>query len=325
MSGDDSQLRFSSGPTKPQRVPTGTVRGVPDTVTPIVADAARTEVADAARASAQRAADRGGIVVRALDSLGDLRDAEALFSDVWQPANGVPPLDHDLLRALVDTDSCYAAGAFAEGTLVGACVGFWSRPEDRSMHSHLAGVAAAHRGRLVGYSLKLDQRAHALENSVDTVTWTFDPLTSRNAHLNLHKLGARPVAYRVNFYGTLVDQLNGVDESDRFMVHWDLASPDVHSRCDLATPADLQAGPAAVPALTIDADQAPHVLRPVGAEVVTVAIPPSIEDLRRSQPGLAREWRTTTRSVFTRLLEDGAQVVDFDRANGKYVVRVSAR
>ncbi len=244
---------------------------------------------------------------------------------MWQPANGVPPLDHDLLRALVDTNSCYAAGAFADGTLVGACVGFWSTPADRSMHSHLAGVAAAHRGRLVGYSLKLDQRAHALENSVDTVTWTFDPLTARNAHFNLHKLGARPVAYRVNFYGTLVDQLNGVDESDRFLVHWDLASPEVQSTCDLAAPADHTAGVTTVGALTIDADQAPHVVNPVGAEVVTVAIPPSIEELRHTRPGLAREWRAATRAVFTRLSEDGAQIVDFDRGNGEYIVKMPAR
>ncbi|MFY9916355.1 MAG: GNAT family N-acetyltransferase [Nocardioidaceae bacterium] len=298
---------------------------MPDSVIPIAADPARVAVVVAARASAQRAADQGGIVVRALDSLENLRAAETLFSDVWQPANGVPPMDHDLLHALVDTGSCYAAGAFDKGVLLGACVGFWSRPDDRRMHSHLAGVASAHRGRLVGYSLKLDQRAHALENSVDTVTWTFDPLTARNAHLNLHKLGARPVSYRVNFYGTLVDQLNGVDESDRFLVHWDLASPDVQSRCDQASPVDHTAGVATVAALTIDADQAPHVVNPVGAEVVTVAIPPSIEDLRRTRPGLAQEWRAATRAVFMRLSEDGAQIVDFDRANGEYVVKTPAR
>lgn len=260
-----------------------------------------------------------------MESLEDIRGAETLLRDVWQPANDVPPMDHDLLRALVDADSCYAAGAFDKELLLGACVGFWSRPDDRSLHSHLAGVDAAHRGRLVGYSLKLDQRAHALENSVDTVTWTFDPLVARNAYLNLHKLGARPASYRVNFYGTLIDQLNGVDESDRFVVHWDLASQDVQSRCDLASPADHLAGVTTVAALSIDAEQAPLDVNPSVGEVVTVAIPPDIENLRHHYPRLARQWRTATRAVFTRLLQDGAQIIDFDRANGEYVVKMPAR
>lgn len=193
------------------------------------------------------------------------------------------------------------------------------------MHSHLAGVAAAHRGRLVGYSLKLDQRAHALENSVDTITWTYDPLVARNAYLNLNKLGASPVSYRVNFYGTLIDQLNGFDESDRFVVHWDLASHDVQSRCDLASPADYLADVTVAAALSIDDEQAPLDVPPSSAEVVTVAIPPDIENLRRQHPRLAREWRTATRSVFTRLLEDDARIIDFNRATGEYIVKVSAQ
>lgn len=298
---------------------------MPDSAIQISVDRPRAAVAAAARASARRAADQGGFVVRALESAEDIRGAESLFREVWQPSNGVPPMDHDLLRALVDADSCYAAGAFEREVLMGACVGFWSRPGGRSLHSHLAGVAVAHRGRLVGYSLKLDQRAYALENSVDTVAWTFDPLVARNAYLNLHRLGARPASYRVNFYGTLVDRLNGVDESDRFVVHWDLASHDVQNTCDLAMPVDHLTGMATAPALAIDVSQAPLAFSPAGVDFATVAVPPDIEALRRHRPGLAREWRSAARAVFTRLLDDGAQVVDFDRANGQYVVKMPAR
>jgi predicted GNAT superfamily acetyltransferase len=254
-----------------------------------------------------------------------MQRADALFRDVWRPANGVPPLDHDLMRALVDADSCYAAGAFDGDLLLGACVGFWARPADRNMHSHLAAVADGHRGRQVGFSLKLDQRAHALENSVDTITWTFDPLVARNAHLNIHKLGARPVSYRTNFYGPLIDQLNGADESDRFVVRWHLASNDVRRRCDLPSSTDAMADPATNPALSIESTHASHTVAYDGAEVVSVAIPPDIERLRQDEPGLAREWRVASRAAFSQLLGEGGRIIDFDRAAGHYLVRLAER
>lgn len=41
----------------------------------------------------------------------------------------------------------------------------------------------------IGYCFKLTQREAAVAQGVDLITWTFDPLASLNARLNLYKLG----------------------------------------------------------------------------------------------------------------------------------------
>ena len=44
------------------------------------------------------------------------------------------------------------------------------------------------------------------------MTWTFDPLVSRNARFNLTKLGAHAVEYLPDFYGAMEDGINSNDE-----------------------------------------------------------------------------------------------------------------
>ncbi len=61
------------------------------------------------------------------------------------------------------------------------------------------------RGRSVGFALKVHQRAWALSEGLEEISWTFDPLISRNAHFNLVKLAAEPTSYHRNFYGHMAD------------------------------------------------------------------------------------------------------------------------
>ena len=63
------------------------------------------------------------------------------------------------------------------------------------------------------------------------IAWTYDPLIRRNAYFNLVKLGARPVEYLRNFYGTMDDAINGGTETDRMLVHWDLRSDLAVAAC----------------------------------------------------------------------------------------------
>jgi predicted GNAT superfamily acetyltransferase len=60
----------------------------------------------------------------------------------------------------------------------------------------------------VGFALKLAQRAMSLDQGIQVVRWTFDPLVARNAHFNLSKLGAHCDRFRRNFYGEMGDSLN---------------------------------------------------------------------------------------------------------------------
>jgi len=174
--------------------------------------------ADAARAA--------GVAVRELAVLADLEAVYRLYDRIWRPDPSNPPVTTEMLRALSKAGN-YVAGAYDGDELVGACVGFFSPPADEALHSHIAGVTAAALGRGVGYALKLHQRAWALARGAQTIAWTFDPLVRRNAYFNLAKLAATPAEYLPNFYGGMNDGINGDDETDRLLVHWPLAAPEV--------------------------------------------------------------------------------------------------
>jgi predicted GNAT superfamily acetyltransferase len=267
----------------------------------------------------ERAAAAAGVVVRELTELADLDQVLHLYVRVWgRSAN--PPMTLELLRALTKAGN-YVGGAFLpDGRLVGACVGFFHAPADDAMHSHIAAVDPVMTGRSVGFAVKLHQRAWALQRGVSDVAWTFDPLVSRNAHFNLVKLAARPVEYLPNFYGPMVDLINGADDTDRLLVRWRLLSPAVERACSpdaVATPEPVP--PGAVAAVGLGSDGAPVPGR-MGAEVSLVAVPDDISALRTSDPDLAHRWRTTVRDVLSELLADGARITSFDRTAG-YVVR----
>ena len=67
----------------------------------------------------------------------------------------------------------------------------------------------------MGESLKLAQRAQALDQGIDLVRWTFDPLLARNAWLNVGKLGAVIDRFARSFYGAMSDAINQGERSDR--------------------------------------------------------------------------------------------------------------
>jgi predicted GNAT superfamily acetyltransferase len=268
--------------------------------------------------SAARAA---GVTVRELRDLSELNDVVELFASIWGRDDG-PPMNLELLRALTKAGN-YAAGAFADDRLVGACVGFFHAPSEDALHSHIAGVADGMTGRNVGFALKLHQRSWAMARGVSQIAWTFDPLISRNAYFNLVKLGAQAVEYLPNFYGSMLDTINGGDDSDRLLVRWPLRDPAVVAACagrhgPAAQVADELAAGAAI-GLDIDADGSP-LPGELGGETVLVAVPRDIEALRAADSKQAKRWRLAVRETLSALLEDGGRIDGFDKA-GWYVIR----
>ncbi len=173
-----------------------------------------------------RAAAAAGVQLRELSALDELDQVYRLYDAIWRPDPNNPPVTTELLRALTKAGN-YVGGAYDGDELIGACVGFFEAPAAVAMHSHVAGVSAAARGRNVGFALKLHQRAWALRRGVTAISWTFDPLIRRNAYFNVVKLGARPTEYLLNFYGQMEDGINNGDDSDRLLVRWQLDAPEV--------------------------------------------------------------------------------------------------
>lgn len=183
------------------------------------------------------------------------------------------------------------------------------------MHSHIAGVTASARGRNVGYALKLHQHAWALRHGVQEITWTFDPLVSRNAYFNVAKLGASPTAYLPNFYGEMSDGINVGQGSDRLLVTW-----RVRSTLDLIRRDEEPSGARVL--LEESSDGLPvkgAALPATSDEPALVRVPRDIEQVRQSSPAVARSWRSALGDVLGGLLAEGRRVSGFTR-RGYYVV-----
>lgn len=249
-----------------------------------------------------------------LHEVGQMRELEALFSTIWA-RDQVPPLNSETLRALSHAGN-YVAGARRDGLLVGGLVGFFGSAGDgeRFLHSHILGVHPEAQAQGVGYALKQHQRRWAQDRELETITWTFDPLVSRNAYFNLAKLGAEVAAYHVNFYGGMDDAINGGDESDRVLALWRTRSPrlievDVQSLLEAMAPVVLGVGAAGEP-----------VERSAHGAVLLCQVPEDIVRLRRADPSAALAWRHALRSALGGRLTTGYRVLGVSRT-GWYVLQ----
>ncbi|MFD9961597.1 GNAT family N-acetyltransferase [Amycolatopsis sp. NPDC058986] len=269
---------------------------------------------DAKQVAADTAA-AAGIRIRELGEPAELRELNELFRGIWRPDPRNPPITEELLRVLAHTGN-YVGGAFLDGGLVGAAIGLFAEPAGYALHSHITGVGALARGRSVGFALKLHQRAWALERGLARITWTFDPLVRRNAHFNLVKLGARPAEYLPDFYGPMDDHINGGGATDRLLMSWELAAPDVEAAAT-GHPCFAQPVPHAECALANE-DGRPEP-RETGASVVLVDTPADIEGLRLADPACAALWRERMRAALSGRMAGGAAITGFTK-DGKYVL-----
>jgi predicted GNAT superfamily acetyltransferase len=229
------------------------------------------------------------IEIRVVESPADLRRLVVLLNQVW--GTMTPLIGVELLRALGHAGG-YVAGAFSDSRMVGGSLGFLGRHDgELVLHSHVTGILPGVRQTGLGRQMKLHQREWAAEQGLDTIVWTFDPLVRRNAWFNLGVLGATVDAYLVDFYGQMVDSVNGRDPSDRLLVAWPTRGP--------------------LPAVDD--------VRPVPPGTIAVPTPDDIVVLRRTDPAAASSWRLKLREELGTPLTQGAAVVGFTRA-GEYLV-----
>jgi predicted GNAT superfamily acetyltransferase len=261
-----------------------------------------------------------------LINIEDMRQVEQVQRTVW-PGSEVDIIPAHLLMALAHNGGILI-GAFMGSRLVGFVMGFLgtdqATPERVAMarlehYSHQLGVHPDFQGQGLGLRLKNAQREAALKEGVRLITWTYDPLLSRNAHLNIRLLGAICARYYRNFYGEMRDGLNVGLPSDRFSVEWWLTSTRVVSRLENARkPLDLAhflgAGALKVNPTSLGAgdmvrppDQTLELHGPLGI----VEIPSDFQRLKEMDPSLAEAWRVHTRGLFEHLFEAGYIVTDF--------------
>ena len=258
------------------------------------------EVAASAAATARAAAARAGVEIRLLDSVAELEAASRLVGYIWEDED--PKAPAALLRALAHAGN-FVAGAFSETELVGVSIAFFGQDAGHfHLHSHITGVDPRLQNRSLGFALKQFQRSWALAQGTSSIRWTADPLVRRNLYFNLCKLGATVVDYYPDFYGPLLDGVNGDGASDRVLLDWDLTSPRAVAAAD-HPPLEILARPGAV-VLSAGTDGFP-VATPGPAETLLVSVPEDIVGLRRSDPRQADAWRNAVREAVGSALANG--------------------
>lgn len=276
-----------------------------------------------AHGDAERAADASGVKMRMLDDLAGQDQARSLFDQTWS-TDGDTQVTSNLMQAMVHSGA-YVSGAFIEDRIVGAAFAFPGRDDSGHwhLHSHMAAVVEDVRDRGIGAALKWHQRAWALERGYSEITWTFDPLVRRNARLNLLKLGVYVSDYYENFYGDMADALNAGDATDRAMARWELLSErtlKAAASSDGLAPDSIPDG-AAIALSIEDGEPTVHEI-PMTADILVVALPQDIIEVRRTDPALAGRWRMAVRSVLSPALESGMEIVGFTNEGAYLVERV---
>ena len=256
--------------------------------------------------------------IEELSELDDLRELAELFAMVWGRP-GEPPINSDTLRALAHSGN-YLAGTRSDGRLIGGIVGWLGGhpPHELHMHSHILGVVPSIETRGLGFALKQHQRRWCLERSVGAVEWTFDPLVRRNAYFNLTKLGAEAARYLVDFYGTMDDDINAGDESDRILIRWELTSEKAIQAAE-GRPSEAAVEENAARVLSAGADGEP-VARDLHGNTALLQVPDDIVALRHRAPQLARSWRHAVRAALGGAMSAGYRVTSVTR-DGWYVLR----
>ena len=200
------------------------------------------------------------------------------------------------------------AGAFDDGgRLVGFVFGMTGVRAGRIVHwSDMLAVREAFRGRRLGEQLKYYQRDKVRAVGAELMMWTYDPLVARNAHLNINRLGAFPIEYVPDMYGSQTGSaLHGALPTDRLIVAWDLTADS-----SPVSPKSVTSAAATI-MNPLGADGLPDVVTPNATGPVRIHVPRDFQEEQKAGAGRAMRWRLAVRSAFVTLFQRGYRATHF--------------
>ncbi|HSH03354.1 MAG TPA: hypothetical protein VLL52_12605 [Anaerolineae bacterium] len=274
------------------------------------------------------------VIIRGVQGLEEFKALETLQKETWQSEDLVIlPAHH--LHALSD-NGAIILGAFTEQALtpanmVGFIVGIIGTVEDGledrrddvaaarlKLYSAIMGVHPTYQNLGLGYQLKLAQRQEAMRLGLRMINWTFDPLETRNAQLNIGKLGGICRQYLPNYHGQMAG-INGGVPTDRFKVEWWITNNRAKSRVDkgrsaLSLQAMLDGGAEIINPLGFNQHGfavPPERFGPLSPLMFLVEVPTNFQLLKQTDVALALAWRQHTEAIFTGAFERGYMVTDF--------------
>jgi len=267
--------------------------------------------------------------IQIIENMSGMQQAVELQRQVWQDS------ETDIIPAHLMNSAVHSGGlvigAFVEQELVGFVFGFpgfYSTPDGPRLkhYSSALGILPRWQDQGIGFALKRAQWQMVRHQGIDRITWTFDPLLSRNAWLNITRLGAVSDTYLRDFYGKMKDGLNKGLPSDRFNMDWWVNSHRVNRRLSrrrrnhLDLVHFLSGGASIINPAEMDDKGMPHPIEKpefiLGKDlsILLVEIPADFLTLKLADIKLAMEWRLHTRTIFEDLFKAGYLVTDFVRS-----------
>lgn len=256
------------------------------------------------------------IHIRDLNSLQDYADCVALQELTW--GDGFSERVPSAILRVSQMVGGVAAGAFdAENRLVGFVFGLTGVRDGELVHwSDMLAVRPELRGKGIGEQLKQYQRDRVAALNVRSMLWTFDPLQAGNANFNINHLGAMPVEYVPDMYGSHTGStLHGSLPTDRFIVRWTLGAgpqpverailPIAGDSIPMSNPVDAEGLPttALLPSLTSHAGP------------VAVQVPRDLSAVQKQGPAVAMRWRLVVRELMIAWMGAGYRVAAFVRSD----------
>jgi predicted GNAT superfamily acetyltransferase len=266
--------------------------------------------------------------IRLIETAEEMPGVEALQRLVW-PGSETEVIPAHMLLAVVHNGGL-ALGAILDGEIVGIVFGFpgfYGTPDGPRLkhHSHILAVHPDWRDKGLGFALKRAQWQMVRRQGIDRITWTYDPLLSRNAHLNITRLGTVCNTYRPEEYGDMSDSLNAGLPTDRFQVDWWVFSKRVERRLSRRSrPALTLDHYLTADALLLEARKdrgsaliPPEHIPPLTGSLLLVEIPDDFLALKQLDLALGRDWRYCSREVFETAFAAGYLVTDFVHEEGR--------
>ncbi|HDD64478.1 MAG: hypothetical protein B6U94_07295 [Thermofilum sp. ex4484_79] len=257
------------------------------------------------------------LIIRRPKSPEEFRIIMDIMKDAWGMADYTEAVPAHFLRSIDDNGGLVLI-AYDRDTPVGFTLGILARSDSRLyLYSHMTGVVSKYKYKGVGFKLKLAQRQWAIEQGLDLVKWTFDPLQGLNAYFNFNKLGVVCNTYYRNFYGEIRDGINRGLITDRFKVDWWIKSKRVELKVKglLKPPSfnevrnlgevanvteEIAGGVRKISEIKLDID----------SEVVFVEIPGELSKVRDYSLDLANDWRLRTRQIFETYFAKGYYAIE---------------
>ncbi len=227
-------------------------------------------------------------IIRNCSTFEDFSACIDLQRIVWQ----FNDLDITPLRSFIIArrGGGFTLGAFDEsGKLLGFAHALPAFDEKLKpyFYSQMLAVEPSLQNAGIGVKLKLAQREHALKTGLPLIMWTFDPIQSRNAYLNIVKLGGVARKYIVNYYGNQsTSALHRGLDTDRLFVEWWVGSQHVVKTLAGKRRSD---SPEAV-----------------------VEVPRDIGAIKKRGMEEARAWQLRIRSEFQKCLSEGLYCAGFE-------------